>query len=209
MNFLFLGMTLMCDMNSLIIIKCRKTTDFVGLMNATLEDDIGFGVDIENNTIFTSAIEIMTKDTRNLFEFLSRGYPSVCGQWIRYYIDYMPIWDGGLPRIDVRPVIVENCKECADYKLEDLLRFLRSVKNLGPRQIDLVNLSYLEIIPDKLEVFIDGNSRIFYKTGGSPREYQIDLDSPLFENSPVPVKALYPNTIRKAIRHLLNFRYPE
>lgn len=201
----------MCDMNSLIVIKCRKINDFVGLMNATLEDDIGFGVDLENNTIFTSDIEIMTKDTRNLFEFLTRGYPSVCGQWIRYYIDYMPIWDEGLPRIDVRPVIVKKCKEWSDYKLEDLLRFLRSVKNLGPRRIDLVNLSCLEIIPDKLKVFIDGNSRVFYETRSSQREYQvdIDLDLPLFEDSPVPVKALYPNTIRNALKHLLNFRYPE
>lgn len=198
-------------MNSLIVIKCGKINDFVGLMNATLEDDIGFGVDPENNTIFTSDIEIMTKDTRNLFEFLTRGYPSVCGQWIRYYIDYMPIWDEGLPRIDVRPVIVKKCKEWADYKLEDLLRFLRSVKNLGPRRIDLVNLSCLEIIPDKLKVFIDGNSRVFYETRSSQREYQvdIDLDLPLFEDSPVPVKALYPNTIRNALKHLLNFRYPE
>jgi hypothetical protein len=196
-------------MNSLIVIKCRKINDFVGLMNATLEDDIGFGVDLENNTIFTSDIEIMTKDTRNLFEFLTRGYQSVCGQWFRYYIDYMPIWDEGLPRIDVRPVIVEKCKEWADYKLEDLLRFLRSVKNLGPRQIDLVNLSYLEIIPDKLKVFIDSNSKIFYKTGGSQREYQIDLDLPLFEDSPVPVRILYPFTIRNALKHLLNFSYPE
>ena len=201
----------MCDMNSLIVIKCRKTNDFVGLMNATLEDNIGFGVDLENNTIFTSDIEVMTKDTGNLFGFLSRGYPSVRGQWFRYYIDYMPIWDEGFdsPRIDVRPVIVKKCKEWEDYKLDDLLRFLRSVKNLGPRQIDLVNLSCLEIIPDKLKVFIDGNSRIFYKTGGSQREYQIDLDLPLFKDSPVPVKTLYPETIRNALRHLLNFSYPE
>lgn len=200
----------MCDMNSLIVIKCRKINDFVGLMNATLEDNIGFGVDLENNTIFTSDIEIMTKDTRNLFEFLTRGYSSVVGQWFRYYIDYMPIWEEGLPRIDVRSVIIKKCKELGDYKLDDLLRFLRSVKNLGPRQIDLVNLSCLEIIiPDNLKIFIDGNSRIFYKTGGSQREYQIDLDLPLFEDSPIPVKALYPNTIRKAIRHLLNFSYPE
>ena len=197
----------MYDMNRLIVIKCKKINDFVGLLNAASKDDLGYGVDLENNTIFTSDIEIMTKNLGNLYEFLS-GNTSVRGQWIRYYIDYMPIWDGGNPRIDVRPVILKECKEWADNpRIDDLLC---NTQSLSPRQIDLVNLSGLEIIPSGLKVFINNNSKVFYKTwdpqGECVRQI-IDLDLPLFED--FPFKILYPNTIRDALRHLLNFNYPE
>lgn len=200
----------MYDMTRLIVIKCKKINDFVGLLNAASEDDLGYGVDFENNTIFTSDIEIMTKNLGNLYEFLS-GDTSVRGQWIRYYIDYMPIWNDGNPRIDVRPEIIKRCKEWADYKLNDLLC---SIQSSSPCQIDLGNLSGLEFIPaDKLKVFINNNSKVFYKTWDSLRERkyvrQIDLDLPLFEDSPVMFPYCRENTIRDALRHLLNFNYPE
>ena len=63
----------MYDMTRLIVLKCRKINDFVGLLNAVLRDDIRFGVDLENNTIFTPDNEIMAKDAKNLIEFSSRG----------------------------------------------------------------------------------------------------------------------------------------
>ena len=198
-------------MTRLIVLKCRKITDFVGLLNAMSEDDLGYGVDIENNTIFTSEVEIMTKNLENLFEFLSRD-PSVRGQWIRYYIDYMPIWDGGNPRVDVRPEILKKCKKWEDYKLDDLLHSTQSLRS--PCQIDLGNLSGLEFIPaDKLKVFISNNSKVFYKTWDSlmERRYvrQIDLNLPLFEGSSAMFPYCRENTIRKALKHLLNFSYPE
>jgi len=201
----------MYDMTRLIVLKCRKITDFVGLLNAMSEDDLGYGVDIENNTIFTSEVEIMTKNLENLFEFLSRD-PSVRGQWIRYYIDYMPIWDGGNPRVDVRPEILKKCKKWEDYKLDDLLHSTQSLRS--PCQIDLGNLSGLEFIPaDKLKVFISNNSKVFYKTWDSlmERRYvrQIDLNLPLFEGSSAMFPYCRENTIRKALKHLLNFSYPE
>lgn len=191
-------------MTRLIVIKCKGINDFVGLMNAMSEDDLGFGVDLENNIIFTSEIEIMTKDLENLYEFLS-GDTSVRGQWIQYYIDYMPIWDGDLPRIDVRPEILKKCK-VGDYRIDDLLCNIQG--SVRPRQIDLVNLSGFEFIPDKLKVFINNNSEVLYKTWDSQREYvyKIDLNLPSFEN--FPVKILYPGTIRNALKHLLNFSYP-
>lgn len=195
----------MYDMTRLIVLKCRKINDFVGLLNAVSEDNLGYGVDLENNTIFTSEVEIMTKNLENLYEFLSRD-PSVRGQWIRYYIDYMPIWDSGNPGIDVRSEILKKCKKWEDYKLEDLLY---SIQGSSPRQIDLGSLSGLGLIPDKLKVFI-GNSGVFYKTWDSQREYirQIDLDLPLFEDSPVMFPYCPENTIRDALKHLLNFSYP-
>ncbi len=200
----------MYDMTRLIVLKCRKITDFVSLLNAMSEDDLGYGVDIENNTIFTSEVEIMTKNLENLFEFLSRD-PSVRGQWIRYYIDYMPIWDGGNPRVDVRPEILKKCKKWEDYKLDDLLHSTQSLRS--PCQIDLGNLSGLEFIPaDKLKVFISNNSKVFYKTWDSlmERKYvrQIDLDLPLLDDSPFLFPYCRENTIRDALRHLLNFSYP-
>ncbi len=199
----------MYDMTRLVVLKCRKINDFVGLLNAVSEGNLGYGVDLENNTIFTSEVEIMTKDLKNLYEFLSRD-PSVRGQWIRYYIDYMPIWDGGNPRVDVRSEILKKCKKWEDYKLEDLLH---SVQGSSPCQIDLGNLSGLEFIPaDRLKVFINNNSKVFYKTWDSLRERkyvrQIDLDFPLFEDSPVMFPHCHENTIRDALRHLLNFSYP-
>ena len=202
----------MYDMTRLIVLKCRKITDFVGLLNAMSEDDLGYGVDIENNTIFTSEVEIMTKNLENLFEFLSRD-PSVRGQWIRYYIEYMPIGDGGNPRVDVRPEILKKCKKWEDYKLDDLLHSTQSLRS--PCQIDLGNLSGLEFIPaDKLKVFISNNSKVFYKTWDSlmERRYvrQIDLDLPLLDldDSPFLFPYCHENTIRDALRHLLNFSYP-
>lgn len=197
-------------MTRLIVLKCRKITDFVGLLNAMSEDDLGYGVDIENNTIFTSEVEIMTKNLENLFEFLSRD-PSVRGQWFQYYIDYMPIWDGGNPRVDVRPEILKKCKKWEDYN-DDLLHSTQILRS--PCQIDLRNLSGLEFIPaDKLKVFISKSSKVFYMTWDSlmERRYvrQIDLDLPLFEGSPTMFQYCRENTIRKALKHLLNFSYPE
>ena len=54
-------------MTRLIVIKCKEINDFVGLLNAASKDDLGYGVDLENNTIFTSDIEIMTKNLGNLY----------------------------------------------------------------------------------------------------------------------------------------------
>lgn len=115
------------------------------------------------------------------------------------------------PRVDVRPEILKRCKEWADYKLDDLLC---SIQSSSPCQIDLGNLSGLEFIPaDKLKVFINNNSKVFYKTWDSLRERkyvrQIDLDLPLFEDSPIMFPYCRENTIRDALRHLLNFSYPE
>lgn len=205
----------MYDMARLIVLKCEKDNDLVGLIDSALEDEIGFSIDPESNTFFTSDLEFITNDIRNIGKFLT-GRPSIYCRWFWWYhIGYMPIWNGGNFKIDVRQKIRPYISRQTDNLTNGMLNYLIKKRSSGVCQICLEDTSCTNMFPKAYQVFIDFGSKpvsLFYKVGELPLEYPIDLysSSPLFENGHRfwEISREQEWIIRDALKHILNFSYP-
>lgn len=203
-------------MAKLIVLKCEKDKDLINLIDSALEDGIGFSIDQESNTFFTSDLELITNDIRNISKFLTNE-ASVYYRWFWWYhIGYMPIWNGGNFKIDVRHKIRPYISRRIDGLLNNsMLNYLMLKRFTGICKIHLEDTSSNGLFPDSFQVFIDFKSKpasLFYKVGELPSEYPIDLNSehPLFDSKrrfwDIPVEQEL--IIRDALKHLLNFSYP-
>lgn len=202
-------------MARLIVLKCEKDNDLINLIDSALEDGIGFSVDPESNTFFTSDLEFIINDIRSISKFLA-GKTSVYCRWFWWYhTGYMPIWNGGNFKIDVRHKIRPYISRQTDGLTSGMLNYLMQKRSAGICQIGLEDNSCNNLFPDALQVFIDFWSKpvsLFYKVGNLPSEYPINLHSehPLFSNGrrfwEIPREQEL--IIRDALWHLLNFSYP-
>ena len=201
-------------MAKLIVLKCEKDNDLVNLIDSALEDGIGFGIDPESNTLFTSDLELITDNIGNISKFLA-GKTSIYCRWFWWYhTGYMPIWNGGNFKIDVRHKIRPYISRQVNNLTDGMLNYLRQKRLAGVCQICLKDDSRKNLFPESFQVFIDFKSKpasLFYRIGESSSEYPINLysGSPLFGDRHIFWEIHGQELIiRDALKHLLNFSYP-
>ena len=202
-------------MAKLIVLKCEKDNDLINLIDSALEDGIGFSIDQESNSFFTSDLELITGNIRNVSKFLTDETSVYCRWFWWYHTGYMPIWNGGNFKIDVRHKIRPYISRRVDGLNNGMLNYLMQKRFTGVCQTCLEDASGNRLLPDSFQVFIDFRSKpasLFYRVGELPLEYPIDLHSehPLFDGKrrfwEIPVEQEL--IIRDALWHLLNFSYP-
>jgi hypothetical protein len=202
-------------MARLIVLKCEKDNDLVNLIDSALEDGIGFGIDPEQNTLFTPDLEFITGNIRNISKFLARKTSIYCRWFWWYNIGYMPIWNGGNFKIDVRHSIRPYISRQVNDLTDGMLNYLRQKRSAGVCQVCLGDEFNNNLFPESFQVFIEFGSKqtsLFYKIGESSSEYPINLysGSPLFSDGLRfwEISGEQELIIRDALKHLLNFSYP-
>lgn len=207
-------------MARLIVLKCEKDNDLINLIDSALEDGIGFSVDPESNTFFTSDLEFIIGDIKNTSRFLTENTSDKASIYCRwfwwYHIGYMPIWNGGCPKTDIRQKIRPYISRQTDGLTSGMLNYLMKKRFAGVCQVGLEDTSCNNLFPDSFQVFVDFGSKpasLFYRIGESRTEYPINLYSehPLFDERRYRFWETHGEQeliIRDALKHLLNFSYP-